>query len=146
MCRNLAAIRFRMPFLVNRWGLCWWSLQFSSAQGADQELTYDMPTYQYRCTTCDNQFEVRQSFTDDPISACVVEGCDGEVKKVFGNVGIAFKGSGFYKNDSRSSSKQSDSSSSTSDNKTSSKTTESSASTSGSADKSAKTDTKKASD
>ena len=147
MCRNLAAIRFRMPFPVNRWGLCWWSLQFSSAQGADQELTYDMPTYQYRCTTCDIQFEVRQSFTDEPISVCVDEGCDGEVKKVFGNVGIAFKGSGFYKNDSRSSSKQSDSSGSTDDKKTSSKTSDSSASTSGSSDKSAKTDTpKKASD
>ncbi|MEC9114909.1 MAG: FmdB family zinc ribbon protein [Actinomycetota bacterium] len=106
-----------------------------------------MPTYQYRCTTCDNQFEVRQSFTDEPISVCVDEGCDGEVKKVFGNVGIAFKGSGFYKNDSRSSSKQSDSSGSTDDKKTSSKTSDSSTSTSGSSDKSAKTDTpKKASD
>ena len=88
-----------------------------SALGADQELTYDMPTYQYRCITCDIQFDVRQSFTDEPISVCVDEGCDGEVKKVFGNVGIAFKGSGFYKNDSRSSSKQSDSSGSTDDKK-----------------------------
>jgi putative FmdB family regulatory protein len=106
-----------------------------------------MPTYQYRCITCDIQFDVRQSFTDEPISVCVDEGCDGEVKKVFGNVGIAFKGSGFYKNDSRSSSKQSDSSGSTDDKKTSSKTSDSSASTSGSSDKSAKTDTpKKASD
>ena len=106
-----------------------------------------MPTYQYRCITCDIQFDVRQSFTDEPISACVDEGCDGEVKKVFGNVGIAFKGSGFYKNDSRSSSKQSDSSGSTDDKKTSSKTSDSSASASSSSDKSAKTDTaKKASD
>ena len=106
-----------------------------------------MPTYQYRCTACDNQFEVRQSFTDEPISVCVDEGCDGEVKKVFGNVGIAFKGSGFYKNDSRSSNKQSDSSGSTDDKKTSSKTSDSSASTSSSSDKSTKTDTpKKASD
>tara|TARA_B100000676_G_scaffold234865_1_gene234486 strand:- start:441 stop:761 length:321 start_codon:yes stop_codon:yes gene_type:complete len=106
-----------------------------------------MPTYQYRCITCDNQFEVRQSFTDEPISSCLDEGCDGEVKKVFGNVGIAFKGSGFYKNDSRSSRKQSDSSSSTDDKKSSSKTSEGTASTSGSSDKPAKTDTaKKASD
>ncbi|HAF69575.1 MAG TPA: FmdB family transcriptional regulator [Acidimicrobiaceae bacterium] len=69
-----------------------------------------MPTYQYRCTTCDDQFEIRQSFSDDPITVCPIESCGGEVKKVFGNVGIAFKGSGFYKNDSRSgSNKQSDS-------------------------------------
>lgn len=65
-----------------------------------------MPTYDYRCTRCENTFEVRQSFTDDALTECPLEGedgvCGGEVKKVFGNVGIAFKGSGFYKTDSRS--------------------------------------------
>ena len=57
-----------------------------------------MPTYEYRCTRCENTFEVRQSFTDDALTECILEGviegedgpCGGEVKKVFGNVGIAF--------------------------------------------------------
>tara|TARA_Y100001936_G_C15593702_1_gene418241 strand:+ start:178 stop:498 length:321 start_codon:yes stop_codon:yes gene_type:complete len=102
-----------------------------------------MPTYQYRCIACDNHFEVRQSFTDEPISACLDEGCDGEVKKVFGNVGIAFKGSGFYKNDSRSGGNQSDSSSSKEEKKSSSKTSESKSSTSSASDASAKSDTAK---
>ena len=72
-----------------------------------------MPPYQYRCTICDDMFEARQSFTDDPIAVCPDQTCGGKVKKVFGSVGIAFKGSGFYKNDSRSGakSKSSDSSS-----------------------------------
>ena len=61
-----------------------------------------MPTYQYRCSSCDNQFELRQSFKDDPVTVCPEQNCGGQVKKVFGNVGIAFKGSGFYKTDSRS--------------------------------------------
>ncbi|MCH2632396.1 MAG: FmdB family transcriptional regulator [Acidimicrobiales bacterium] len=79
-----------------------------------------MPTYQYRCTECEHQFEVRQSFSDDPISICPV--CSGPVKKVFGNVGIAFKGSGFYKNDSRSSSGKSTGSASSGDSAKSSTT------------------------
>ena len=58
-----------------------------------------MPTYQYRCTVCDDQFELRQSFSDDPVTSCPDESCGGDVKKVFGNVGIAFKGSGFYETD-----------------------------------------------
>jgi len=72
-----------------------------------------MPTYQYRCSSCDNQFELRQSFKDDPVTVCPEQNCSGQVKKVFGNVGIAFKGSGFYKTDSRSNetSKSSDTSS-----------------------------------
>ena len=80
-----------------------------------------MPTYQYRCTSCDAQFELRQSFTDDPVALCPDRDCGGQVKKVFGSVGIAFKGTGFYKNDSRSNevSKSSDSSSAEGSNKTS---------------------------
>lgn len=58
-----------------------------------------MPTYEYRCKDCGRDLEVVQSFTDDALTTC--EACGGSLRKVFGNVGIAFKGSGFYKNDSR---------------------------------------------
>lgn len=60
-----------------------------------------MPTYEYRCKECSHEFEAVQSFTDDPIAACPA--CGGTVRKKFGAVGISFKGSGFYKTDSRSS-------------------------------------------
>jgi putative FmdB family regulatory protein len=69
-----------------------------------------VPTYEYRCKECGNELEVVQSFTDDALTTC--ERCGGPLRKVFGNVGIAFKGSGFYKNDSRGSSSKSSSSSS----------------------------------
>ena len=59
-----------------------------------------MPTYEYRCDNCAKNFDVVQSFHDDPLSECPT--CGSPVRKVFGNVGIVFKGSGFYKNDSRS--------------------------------------------
>jgi putative FmdB family regulatory protein len=60
-----------------------------------------MPTYQYACTNpeCGNRFELVQSFTDPAASACPV--CGGAVRKVFSAVGVVFKGSGFYRNDSR---------------------------------------------
>lgn len=58
-----------------------------------------MPTYEYRCKDCGNDLEVVQAFTDDALTMCEV--CGGRLRKLFGNVGIAFKGSGFYKNDSR---------------------------------------------
>lgn len=59
-----------------------------------------MPLYQYRCRTCGHDFDIQQSFDDDPLSVCPE--CQGELRKVFAPVGIAFKGSGFYKTDSRS--------------------------------------------
>ena len=59
-----------------------------------------MPTYEYRCDSCEKNFDVVQSFHDDPLTSCPT--CGSPVRKVFGNVGIVFKGSGFYKNDSRS--------------------------------------------
>ncbi len=59
-----------------------------------------MPTYEYRCKSCDHQFEIVQAFTEDSLTECPA--CSGTLKKVFGNVGITFKGSGFYKTDSRS--------------------------------------------
>jgi len=59
-----------------------------------------MPTYEYACRTCGEHLEVVQSFKDEPLTEC--PSCHGSLRKVFGNIGIAFKGSGFYKNDSRS--------------------------------------------
>jgi len=61
-----------------------------------------MPTYVYRCLQCEERFEVQQSFHDGPVSVCTVCG-RGPVKKVFTPVGVTFKGSGFYRTDSRSS-------------------------------------------
>jgi putative FmdB family regulatory protein len=58
-----------------------------------------LPTYQYRCTACDHAFEQFQSFTDDALSVCPE--CGGRLRKVFNAVGVVFKGSGFYRNDSR---------------------------------------------
>ena len=61
-----------------------------------------MPTYEYRCKSCGDQLEVVQAFTDDALTDCPSCGAEGQLKKVFGNIGITFKGSGFYKTDSRS--------------------------------------------
>jgi putative FmdB family regulatory protein len=61
-----------------------------------------MPTYEYACKSCGSHLEVVQSFTDDPLTEC--PGCEGPLRKVFGSIGITFKGGGFYKTDSRSSS------------------------------------------
>lgn len=60
-----------------------------------------MPTYSYACTQCDNRFDAVQSFTDDALTTCEV--CNGKLRKVYNSVGVVFKGSGFYHNDSRSS-------------------------------------------
>lgn len=65
-----------------------------------------MPTYQYACTACDERLEAVQSFTDTPLTECPV--CGGALRKVFSAVGVVFKGSGFYKNDSRGKSGSSD--------------------------------------
>ena len=61
-----------------------------------------MPTYEYACRSCGEHLEVVQAFTDDALETCPA--CGGSLRKVFGNVGIVFKGSGFYKTDSRKSS------------------------------------------
>ncbi|HWJ11589.1 MAG TPA: FmdB family zinc ribbon protein [Nocardioides sp.] len=61
-----------------------------------------MPTYQYRCSECGHAFEQVQSFSDDALTVCPE--CNGVLRKVFNSVGVVFKGSGFYKTDSRSSS------------------------------------------
>ena len=58
-----------------------------------------MPTYQYRCTSCDTELEAVQKFTDDPLTVCPE--CRGSLRKVFSAVGVVFKGSGFYATDNR---------------------------------------------
>ncbi len=60
-----------------------------------------MPTYQYACTECGEPLEVVQKFTDEPLTECPA--CHGRLRKVFNSVGIVFKGSGFYRTDSRDS-------------------------------------------
>ncbi|MFI8827706.1 FmdB family zinc ribbon protein [Streptomyces sp. NPDC053431] len=86
-----------------------------------------MPTYQYQCTECGEGLEAVQKFTDDALTEC--PNCKGRLKKVFSAVGIVFKGSGFYRNDSRGAS----SSSSPASSKPSSSSTSSSSSSSSSA-------------
>jgi putative FmdB family regulatory protein len=63
-----------------------------------------VPTYQYSCTDCGHFFEAVQSFTDDSLTVCPE--CEGRLRKVFNAVGVVFKGSGFYRTDSRSESGQ----------------------------------------
>lgn len=62
-----------------------------------------MPTYQYRCTDCGRDLEVVQKFSDTSLTVCPT--CAGTLRKVFNAVGVVFKGSGFYRNDSRAASK-----------------------------------------
>ena len=65
-----------------------------------------MPTYQYACKDCGHAFEQFQSFSDDALTVCPV--CEGRLRKVFNAVGVVFKGSGFYRNDSRATTTGSD--------------------------------------
>ncbi len=64
-----------------------------------------MPTYSYACTECDNRFDAVQAFTDDALTTCPE--CSGRLRKLFNSVGVVFKGSGFYRTDSRDSAKSS---------------------------------------
>ncbi|MBJ7904854.1 MULTISPECIES: FmdB family zinc ribbon protein [unclassified Streptomyces] len=94
-----------------------------------------MPTYQYQCKDCGEGLEAVQKFTDDALTEC--PNCGGPLKKVFSAVGIVFKGSGFYRNDSRGASSSSSpatksSSSSSSDSKASSSSSTSTSSSSSS--------------
>lgn len=59
-----------------------------------------MPTYEYACKSCGQHLDVHQAFTDDALTTCPT--CGGPLRKVFGNIAIAFKGSGFYSTDNRS--------------------------------------------
>ncbi len=80
-----------------------------------------MPTYQYACTECNHAFEEVQSFSDASLTVCPE--CNGKLRKVFNAVGVVFKGSGFYRTDSRSASSSSIDSSSSSTASTSATTT-----------------------
>jgi putative FmdB family regulatory protein len=60
-----------------------------------------VPTYAYTCTACGHAFDIHQAFTDDALTVCPE--CGGRLRKVFSSVGVTFKGSGFYRTDSRSS-------------------------------------------
>jgi putative FmdB family regulatory protein len=64
-----------------------------------------VPTYSYACTQCDNKFDAVQAFSDDALTECPQ--CDGRLRKLFGKVGVVFKGSGFYRTDSREAAKTS---------------------------------------
>ena len=92
-----------------------------------------MPTYSYACTECDNRFDAVQAFSDDALTTC--EKCSGRLRKLFGSVGVVFKGSGFYRNDSRESTKSSSNGSAKSSSSSSSEGS-SSSDTSSSSDKS----------
>ncbi len=101
-----------------------------------------MPTYSYQCTECGNRFDIVQAFTDDALTTC--EHCSGRLRKRFNSVGVVFKGSGFYRTDSRESAKKSSSStngSSTGDSGSSSGSSEKSGEKSGSGEKSSSSST-----
>ncbi|WP_300537926.1 FmdB family zinc ribbon protein [uncultured Nocardioides sp.] len=89
-----------------------------------------MPTYQYACTECDHAFEQVQSFSDASLTECPQ--CEGRLRKVYNAVGVVFKGSGFYRTDSRSGSSASSSGSSSTSSSDSGSGSGSSSSTSGS--------------
>jgi putative FmdB family regulatory protein len=97
-----------------------------------------VPTYSYACTECGNRFDAVQSFTDAALTTC--SECNGRLRKLFGNVGVVFKGSGFYRTDSRESAKSSAKSSSNGSSSSSESTSASSSSEkSSSSDKSSST-------
>lgn len=82
-----------------------WHSNPSSANRPSQDPEENVPTYQYACTACGHQLEAVQSFSDAPLTECPA--CEGRLRKVFNSVGIVFKGSGFYRTDSRSSGSES---------------------------------------
>ena len=105
-----------------------------------------MPTYQYVCTECGEPLEAVQSFTDAALTTCPV--CGAQLRKVFSAVGVVFKGSGFYRNDSRTASGAKSSSGSSSESTSSSSDSSSSDAKGGDSGKTEKTssDTKPSSD
>lgn len=89
-----------------------------------------MPTYQYACTECGHSFEQFQSFSEDALTVCPE--CDGKLRKLFNAVGVVFKGSGFYRTDSRSTSSSTPASTTSSGSDSSSSSSSSTSSTSSS--------------
>ena len=88
-----------------------------------------MPTYSYACTECGHRFDAQQAFTDDTLTTCPE--CGGRLRKMFGNVGVVFKGSGFYRTDARAEGKRSASRGSSGSSTTSSESSNAPATTSG---------------
>ncbi len=97
-----------------------------------------MPTYSYACTECDNKFDAVQAFSDDALTECPK--CDGRLRKLFGKVGVVFKGSGFYRNDSREAAKTTSNGASKSSESTSSSESSGSSGSSEKKSESAKSD------
>uniref|UniRef100_A0A5Q5BPS9 Regulatory protein, FmdB n=2 Tax=unclassified Mycobacterium TaxID=2642494 RepID=A0A5Q5BPS9_MYCSS len=87
-----------------------------------------MPTYSYACTECANRFDAVQAFSDDALTECPQ--CSGRLRKLFGKVGVVFKGSGFYRTDSRESTKTSTNGSAKSSSESTSSSEKSSSSSS----------------
>nr|WP_184815187.1 FmdB family zinc ribbon protein [Actinophytocola algeriensis] len=99
-----------------------------------------MPTYQYACTACDHRFDAVQSFSDASLTECPE--CGGKLRKLYGSVGVVFKGSGFYRTDSRSESKSAaTAASSAADKSSTSSSSDKSSSDKSSSDKSSTTST-----
>jgi putative FmdB family regulatory protein len=96
-----------------------------------------VPTYQYACTACDHAFEQVQSFNDESLTTCPQ--CQGQLRKIFNAVGVVFKGSGFYRTDSRSDRTSTTSSNGSSNGSSSGSADTSSSSSSGEGAKSAST-------
>lgn len=96
-----------------------------------------MPTYQYACTACEHRFEAVQSFSDSSLTECPE--CSGKLRKLFGAVGVVFKGSGFYRTDSRSGSAKSTSSATTTSSSDTKSTSSSSSEKKSSSDSKAST-------
>ncbi|CAN5453023.1 hypothetical protein BH11ACT7_BH11ACT7_34190 [soil metagenome] len=101
-----------------------------------------VPTYSYACTECGDRFDAVQAFSDDALTTCTK--CNGRLRKLFNSVGVVFKGSGFYRNDSREAAKSASSPSSSSSSGSESGGSGSSEKSSGSGDKtSSSSDSKK---
>ena len=110
-----------------------WHSHEMSANGDRKKCgEFDVPTYQYACTACDHRFETVQAFTDAALTDCPE--CAGRLRKLYGSVGVVFKGSGFYRNDSRSGSSSTVPADSSSSSTTSSGDSSSTSSSSGSGD------------
>jgi putative FmdB family regulatory protein len=97
-----------------------------------------VPTYSYACTECGDRFDAVQAFSDSALTTCAK--CNGRLRKLFGNVGVVFKGSGFYRNDSREAAKSSAKTSSSSSNGSAGSESTSASSTSASSTSSSSTE------
>ncbi len=118
------------------------TLALSAVECQMTKLAEDaVPTYSYACTQCDNRFDIVQSFSDESLTVCPE--CSGKLRKLFNSVGIVFKGSGFYRTDSRggasTASEPAKSDNGKSDNGSSSSTSSDSSSSNGSSSSTAST-------